>query len=225
MSSPADTQSAVAVTPLRGALPFRRMLSLFSLAVVIAGSTFAVRQYLIGQDRIEGENTRLNAQVQEMKARHDHEDGDSPEQQKAVAMMLKDSLAKNPGDTSLYVPLGSALIAIGDTVGAIDAYKKYAVEINPGNLGAQTDYGYLQFIAGQRAEGRARTLAVLKKEPKNQIAMYNLAAMSFKENDIATAIEWMKRCVAADTASQMATMASSALEQLRQQRDAAAVKK
>jgi cytochrome c-type biogenesis protein CcmH/NrfG len=135
-----------------------------------------------------------------------------------MAKMLQDSLKRNPADTSLYVQLGAVLIATGDTVGALSAYRKYAVEINPANLGAQTDYGYLLFITGSRAEGKLRTLNVLKKEPKNQIAMYNLAAMSYKEENIDEAILWMDRCIAANSTSEMATMARSAKEQLQSQK-------
>jgi cytochrome c-type biogenesis protein CcmH/NrfG len=201
-----------------GTVRVRQGLFILGVSVLVAACTFALWQYSIRQDRLTGENARLARQVQELENQHNGAEHAELEQQRAMAKMLQDSLKRNPADTSLYVQLGAVLIATGDTVGALSAYRKYAVEINPANLGAQTDYGYLLFITGSRAEGKLRTLNVLKKEPKNQIAMYNLAAMSYKEENIDEAILWMDRCIAANSTSEMASMARSAKEQLQSQK-------
>jgi cytochrome c-type biogenesis protein CcmH/NrfG len=201
-----------------GTVRVRQGLFILGVSVLVAACTFALWQYSIRQDRLTGENARLARQVQELENQHNGAEHAELEQQRAMAKMLQDSLKRNPADTSLYVQLGAVLIATGDTVGALSAYRKYAVEINPANLGAQTDYGYLLFISGSRAEGKLRTLNVLKKEPKNQIAMYNLAAMSYKEENIDEAILWMDRCIAANSTSEMASMARSAKEQLQSQK-------
>lgn len=197
---------------------FRQGLIVVAVAVGIATSTFAFWQYGVKQDRIAGENARLARQVEELQKGHSDAEHAELEQQRAVARSLQDSLKRNPSDTSLYVQLGAALIATGDTLGSLNAYKKYVLELNPGNIGAQTDYGYLLFITGSREEGRNRTLAVLKKDPKNQVAMYNLAAMSFKENNVDDALAWMDRCIAANPASELSAMAKSAQEQIRLQK-------
>ncbi|MFM7773384.1 MAG: hypothetical protein ACKO9V_00900 [Candidatus Kapaibacterium sp.] len=210
----ADESAGDAVAPVGS----RQGLSLVLVAVAIAASTFGVWQYSIKQDRIAGENARLAQQVQDMQKEHSGAEHAQLEQQRAVARTLQDSLRRSPGDTSLYVQLGAALIATGDTLGSLNAYRKYVLEINPENAGAQTDYGYLLFITGSRDEGRSRTLAVWKKNPKNQVAMYNLAAMSFKEDRLDDALAWMDRCIQADPSSELSAMAKSAKEQIRQQK-------
>ena len=213
-----DLSDSVGGNPPVASIRTRQSLIILAVAVGVSALTFSAWRYSIGQDRIAGENARLAEQVQQLQQEHQGSEHAETEHQREIARSLQDSLRRNPGDTSLYVQLGAALIATGDTVGSLKAFRKYVLEINPENIGAQTDYGYLLFITGAKEEGRSRTLSVLKRDPKNQVAMYNLAAMSYKEEKIDDAIAWMDRCIAANPSSELSAMAKSAQEQLRQQR-------
>ncbi len=198
----------------RGQL-IRAALVILGVSLVLAAVSFAVHQRSINEDKKLGDAKRL-AQQHEAHASQDESAQEAAyrEQQKQIAQILSDSLAKNPSDTSIYLALGSARIATGDTLGAVDVYQRY-LKVNPENLAAQTDYAYLLFESGKRAEGRERTIKVVKKQPGNQIALYNLAAMSYKENKREEAISWMQQCFEADSSSQIAMMARQALEQLK----------
>ncbi len=191
------------------------------VSLVIAALSFAVQQYSLQKDIAEGTEKRL-------KAEHDH-GASSPhdaseqeqryiEEQRGIAKLLGDSLQKNPKDTSILLSLSSARIAIGDTVGAVQVLGRYVNEVNPANLSAQTDYAYLLFVSGRTEEGEQRMLKVIKNDPKNQIALFNMAAMRYKQNNLIEATTWMERCLAADTASNVGILAKSALAELAKER-------
>ncbi|MDY3979855.1 MAG: tetratricopeptide repeat protein [Tidjanibacter sp.] len=70
--------------------------------------------------------------------------GDSPE---AVAPLVQEAIAKDPGNAMLWYGLGSIYKSLGKNQEALDAFKK-VVEINPNNAAAYYYIGYLYIALG-----------------------------------------------------------------------------
>ncbi len=190
---------------------------ILSISLVVALISYGVQQYSLQKDIAEGTEKRLKAELEQ-----GHSDEASVaerkyvEQQRLLAKSLTDSLMKNPQDTSLLLPLSTARVASGDTLGALQALEKY-VSVNPNHLGAQTDYAYVLFISGRVKEGQDLTLKVLDRDPKNQIALFNMAAMCFKQGNLKDTEQWMHKCVAADSTTVVGGMALRALAELQRE--------
>lgn len=180
---------------------------IIAIVLGMAGGSYALRQYSIAQDVEIGKK-----ELEKQAAQQHHPENQSVEEQKMIARqkqfvkVLEDSLSRNPQDTSLYLTLGSMRINTGDTLGAIEMYKKY-IQVNPGNENALTDYAYLLFMSGNPNEGIALTEKVLAKNVRNQIALYNMSVMKYKQGNLNSAAEWMQRCFKVDSANELGMQA------------------
>lgn len=139
---------------------------------------------------------------------------------RAALEQIRDSLARNPQDTSLLPLIGSLQIEVGDTLAALATYQRYIDSLGSPNVVALTDYAFLLYATGERTRGFHLTEHAIRQAPSYQIALYNMAVMEFDRGRIAQAIAWMERCRAVDSSSAMGRLAQRAIEQLRQmQRD------
>jgi cytochrome c-type biogenesis protein CcmH/NrfG len=184
--------------------------------VVVSALSFGIRRYTIEQDKKIGEK-KIAEQAQQQAQSNPHSENEMDILKRAAQSvgMLRDSLKKNPTDTSLIFPLASALVAARDTAGAIEQYKRYVTQVAPENIAAKSDYAYLLFETGKKSEGFALMKNVLKTDPKNQIALYNMGVMFYKERNFEQAIRYMSDVVLADSSSQLGVQAKMAVTDLK----------
>lgn len=187
-----------------------------AIVIAVAGGTFGIRRYTISKDEAIG------AALMQANQESAHRQND-PELERIIAekkqrkLALEDSLKTNPSDTTNLLELGLLRVETGDTTGALALYEQY-LAIKPDNIGALTDYGYLLYIAGKTEKGKALTEEIVKRVPSYQVALYNLAVIYYKEGDQAKALETMKKSYRADSTSQLAPQALSAIQHLEQEK-------
>ncbi len=209
-----DSSPSPETKPPAKSAPFRAGFGIIALSLAVALASYSVQQYTLRQDEEAGAAKRVQQETSDAHSPASDDQKQFLEEQRHLAKMLGDSLQRNPQDTSILLSLSSARIASGDTLGALKILDHYVHDVNPSNIAAQTDYGYLLFISGDVKAGTDLTLNVLKKDPKNQIALYNMAAMSYHQENLPEAMQWMQKCIRADTASEIGHLAGMALAQL-----------
>lgn len=196
-------------------------LILIAVALGIAGGSFWIRRSIIAEQEQRGRQehgAKIAEQIQQI--RQMQALNQLKQQQTAQLARLVDSLARNPSDTSLVLPMGSLMLQTGDTLGALAIYRRYVDSLNPSNVVALTDYAYVLYLTGDRKQGRALTLRAVQRAPRYQIALYNMAVMEYDERNIPAAISWMERCRSVDSSSPLGQLASRALNELRKMQSA-----
>jgi tetratricopeptide (TPR) repeat protein len=195
----------------------RTALVLGSIALVVALGSFAIRRAIIAKDERYGRET-FGAQISEQleQIRQSTLQQQHLQSRRAVLEQIRDSLARNPKDSSLLPLIGSLQIEVGDTLAALATYRRYIDSLGSLNVVALTDYAFLLYATGERPRGMRLTERAIRQAPSYQIALYNMAVMEFDRGRIAQAIAWMERCRAVDSNSAMGRLAQRALEQLRQ---------
>ncbi|GBD05722.1 MAG: hypothetical protein AA908_02110 [Chlorobi bacterium NICIL-2] len=199
----------------------RTALVLGSIALIAALGSFAIRRAIIASDERLGRE-KFGQQIAEQieQLRQSNQQQQQLQARRAALEQIRDSLARNPQDTSLLPLIGSLQIEVGDTLAALATYQRYIDSLGSPNVVALTDYAFLLYATGERTRGFHLTERAIRQAPSYQIALYNMAVMEFDRGRIAQAIAWMERCRAVDSSSAMGRLAQRAIEQLRQmQRD------
>lgn len=187
----------------------------FGVIIVISALSYGIRRYSVEQDMKIGAK-KMAEQTQQQESTNPHAEDEMNIVRRAAESvdMLRDSLTKNPSDTSLIFPLAQALVSARDTTAALEQYKRYVTQIAPNNISAKSDYAYLLFESGKKSEGFSLMKNVLQRDPKNQIALYNMGVMFYKERNFEQAIRYMSDVVLADSTSQLGIQAKMAITDL-----------
>jgi cytochrome c-type biogenesis protein CcmH/NrfG len=199
----------------------RQALILGGSAVLIAVVSFAIRRAIVARDEAYGRQ-QYNQQIAEQleQIRLANQEQQQLQSRRVLLEQIRDSLERNPGDTSLLVSLGTLQIAVGDTLGALSTYRRYIDTLGSPNVVALTDYAFLLYATGDRMRGMQLTKRAIAQAPTYQIALYNMAVMEFDRGRTNDALLWMERCREADSTTAMGRLAQRAIEQIRQmQRD------
>jgi len=194
----------------------RSALLLVAIAIIVAGGSFGIRRAILAEQEQRGRREhgeKIAQQIEQIRQSQAFQE--QRRQQSAQLALLVDSLARNPQDTSLLLPIGTLMLQTGDTLGAIATYRRYVDSVNATNVVALTDYAFLLYLSGNRQQGRALTARALRLAPRYQIALYNMAVMEYDQNNIGSAISWMERCRSVDSVSPLGQLAQRALEELR----------
>jgi tetratricopeptide (TPR) repeat protein len=102
-------------------------------------------------------------------------------------------IAKNPKSSELYVRLGEARVAGGDTKGAVEAFKK-AKEIDPGDAVPSLSLALLYDNQGRHEEARKSYEDALKIRPDDPTALNNLAYLKADDGvDLDQALAFAQR--------------------------------
>lgn len=127
---------------------------------------------------------------------------------------IEDSLAARPLDSMLVVSAGNISYDLGQFEQASRYYRRFLDSIDASASAVRVDYAYCLFQTGKQQEALGELESVIRKEPKNQSAMFNIAVMytQLQKYDLATS--WFKRCQQADPTSPIGQRAKLALDQL-----------
>ena len=97
-------------------------------------------------------------------------------------------------DDYSYVRAAIAFIKAGDHKGAEQEYRK-ALELNPENVKAHTDLGYILLAKGMFKEGMLHVSEAIKLDPNNADANYNLGLAMLYQTEHDQAIRYFSRAV------------------------------
>jgi len=74
-------------------------------------------------------------------------------------------------------------------------YERYIKEFDPSDISVLIDFGYSLHNVGKSQEGIDMLKGVLKMQPNNAFALFNIAVIYYRDGNALKAKEWMKRCV------------------------------
>jgi tetratricopeptide (TPR) repeat protein len=83
----------------------------------------------------------------------------------------------------------------GDFHNSSYLYQRYIEEFDGENTSILIDYGYSLHNIGKSAQGIEILQGVLRKQPNNAFALFNIAVIYYRDGDRANARKWMKRCI------------------------------
>jgi tetratricopeptide (TPR) repeat protein len=74
-------------------------------------------------------------------------------------------------------------------------YDRYIKEFDPSDISVLIDFGYSLHNVGKSQEGIDMLKGVLKMQPNNAFALFNIAVIYYRDGNALKAKEWMKRCI------------------------------
>ncbi|MCK9409671.1 MAG: tetratricopeptide repeat protein [Bacteroidetes bacterium] len=95
---------------------------------------------------------------------------------------------------------------------AVEMYKKYLVLV-PDNYDACVDLGICYYETGDLAQAVKEIESVVRKQPKHQMAMFNLGVIQLSAQNLAESNRWLKRCIEIDPQSTAGLRAQQILQQ------------
>jgi tetratricopeptide (TPR) repeat protein len=95
---------------------------------------------------------------------------------------------------------------------AIETYKKY-LTVDPKNHDARVDLGICYFETGNDKQAVIEIETVIKKQPKHQMAVFNLGIIQLSLQNMPEAKKWLKKCVELDPQSTAGLRAQQILQQ------------
>jgi tetratricopeptide (TPR) repeat protein len=102
----------------------------------------------------------------------------------------------------------------GDFQNSSYLYQRYIDVFDGENLSVLIDYGYSLHNVGNSSKGIEILKVVLKKQPNNAFALFNIAVIYYRDGDKSKAKEWMKKCVEKGDAPEIVEKATLLLQQM-----------
>ncbi|MCO6465845.1 MAG: hypothetical protein J5I53_04435 [Bradyrhizobiaceae bacterium] len=188
------------------------------LVVLVTASSFGISRVII-DNRIE-EALPL---AQQRQAQRD--ELARVEQQQALVAARQDTLShllevletkliENPADSMLLISAGNIAYDLQQYGKAATFYSKFLDTFHGPYTAVRIDYGFAVFQSGNQDRGLGILRSVLKSEPRNQTALFNLAYMYQQLNNVDSTRALLTACRDADAASAIGKNAAAILQQL-----------
>ncbi|MFM8772106.1 MAG: tetratricopeptide repeat protein [Candidatus Kapaibacterium sp.] len=186
-----------------------------SIAVTIVGvvglGSWALSRMAISANIDAGKEKALQRASQ----RHSEEESVARERKlTSLLATIEDSLIARPLDSMLVVSAANISYDLGQFERASKYYRRFLDSIEPSEMAVRVDYAYSLFQTGKQNEAIAELEAVIRKEPKNQSALFNIAVMYTQLRNKDLAVTWFTRCQQADPSSEIGQRAAMALKEL-----------
>ncbi len=190
---------------------YKVVLLAVAIVVFAGGGSYALTRYRIAQDVEKGKGL-----AQERAAERNRQQSAVTRQKTMTDLLttLEDSLQVRPLDSMLLISSANISYDLGQFDKAVTYYKRFLDNIEPSNTAIRIDYAYALYQTGKQDEGKSVLSDVIRREPRNQVALLNLAVMYAQERNFDEALIWFKRCRDANPASDMGKRASLAITQL-----------
>lgn len=185
--------------------------------LLIAGTSFGINRWLVQQAVEAGKPKADSIAAAQHAASAPEEDPQVEARRKQLSNLLDTvevKLRNTPTDSMLVISAANLAYDLGDFEKAERYYSTFLEKIDPKNAQVTIDYGFVLFQRGKVDEGIAKVEGVVKSQPKNQTALYNLGIMHIRSNKPESALEWMKRCQKADPSSDVGKRAAAVIETL-----------
>ncbi|MCX6139461.1 MAG: tetratricopeptide repeat protein [Candidatus Kapabacteria bacterium] len=191
--------------------PVRVIALALTIVVLVGGGSLALSRYRISEDIEKGKG--LAAQRNEER---DRQQSSASRQTRMMDLLrtLEDSLASRPLDSMMVISAANIAYDLGEFDKSARYYHRFLDSIDPSNTPIRIDYAYSLYQTGKQAEGRSTLEDIIRKEPRNQTAMLNLAVMWAQDRQFDEALKWFKRCRSVDPESELGKRAAMAIEQL-----------
>jgi uncharacterized membrane protein YvbJ len=127
----------------------------------------------------------------------------------------------NPNDAQSMLQLANKLEDAKFYQKAIPTYMKY-LELNPSDVNAQVDLGVTNFEmsmvdSSQQSQylmnAEINFKKALEKNPRHQLALYNMGIITLQHGDMSGAAEWFRKAIAIDSTNEVAKKATYLLQQ------------
>lgn len=102
----------------------------------------------------------------------------------------------------------------GDFQNASYLYQRYIDVFDSENISVLIDYGYSLHNVGKSSQGIDVLRGVLKKQPRNAFALFNIAVIYYRDGNKEQAKKWMKQCVEMGDAPDIVEKAKVLLQQM-----------
>lgn len=182
-----------------------------SIIVVVAGGSWALSRMTISTNIDAGREKAL-----ERAAGRHAEEQEEARQRKLTALLstIEDSLVSRPLDSMLVISAANIAYDLGQFDKASRFYRRFLDSIDAALSTVRIDYSYALFQTGRQQEAIFELKLIIRKEPKNQSALFNIAVMYTQLQRYDEAMAWFKRCRQADPSSAIGQRATLAIEQL-----------
>jgi tetratricopeptide (TPR) repeat protein len=182
-----------------------------AIVLIVGLGSWGLSRMAISADVDAGRETALQRSTQ----RHAEEESVARERKlTSLLATIEDSLAARPLDSMLVVSAANISYDLGQFDKASRYYRRFLDAIDPAATAVRVDYAYCLFQTGKQDEAIAELEGVIRSEPKNQSALFNIAVMYTQLSKVDMATMWFKRCEQADPSSPIGQRASAALEEL-----------
>lgn len=187
------------------------------LAVGIASSVAAISwtsHYMVVENNREKGKEKLKADSVAAAAQQPQEDPSLRARKEELLERLEKALVDHPKDSMLIISAGNAAYDLQRFDLAAKYYKVFIETIDGSSAAVRIDYGYAVFSTGEQQKGLDIVEDVVRRDPKNQTALYNLAIMSFQMKDTDAAAAWLKKCIEAGPDTPIGERAARTLQAL-----------
>lgn len=196
----------------RGAAPWRWFVAV-GIVLFVAGVSYGVQRYLVGQAQEEGRPLAEQRAAQREAQQAQQERTDTLEK---MLLMVQQRLEDAPLDSMLVISAANIAYDLGAFAVAEVYYNRFLDSIDPRNTAAAIDRAFVVFKQGRHTDAEQLLLRVIDADPGNQTAMYNMAFMTYELGQVEQSKMWMERVVAADPSSQIGKTAAEVLKQQQQ---------
>lgn len=125
---------------------------------------------------------------------------------------LETRVKTNPTDSQALLELANKLHDARFYPRAIETYKQF-LALQPANADARVDMAICYFETGDSEQAVREIESVLKKEPKHQMAAFNLGVIQLSSGNLPEAKKWLKKAADLDPSSPAGQRAQELLQQ------------
>lgn len=187
--------------------------------LLIAGTSYGINSMLVQQAVEAGKPKADSIAAAQHATSAPEEDPQEAARRKQLSNLLdtvERKLRATPTDSMLVISAANLAYDLGDFENAARHYRTFLEKIDPKNAQVIIDYGFVLFQLGKVDEGIAKVEGVVKIQPTNQTALFNLGIMHIRSNKPESALEWMKRCQKANPTSDVGKRAAAVIKTLQQ---------
>jgi cytochrome c-type biogenesis protein CcmH/NrfG len=187
------------------------------LAAVIAVGVAAISwttHYMVVADSREKGDAKRKADSVAAAAQQPQEDPALRARKVELLERLEKALVDHPKDSMLIISAANAAYDLQRFDLASKYYKVFIETIDGANESVHIDYGYAVFSMGEQQRGLDIVEDVVRRDPKNQTALYNLAIMTFQMQNADAAASWLKKCIDAGPNTPIGERAARTLQAL-----------
>lgn len=199
-------------------VPMGRVLLIVAVVMVVAGSSFGLSRMLINNaveaakpladERNTQREQMLKAEQQQMML-HARQDTLT-----TLLTRLEEKLQQSPTDSMLLISAGNIAYDLQQYGKAEKHYETFLRSYNVNQNAVRIDYGFTVFQNGKQQEGIGILRQVLRSEPTNQTALFNLAYMYQQQGNADSTKALLTACKNSDPTSAIGKNAAAVLEQL-----------
>ena len=187
-----------------------RWISILVIVVGVAGLSFSIHRWIVSEGIEEGrsiaeERTAQREQQASAAARIDT--------LTSLLGVLELRLADKPLDSMLVISAANVAYDLGRYELAETMYRRFIDSIDTQNTAARIDLAYVVFRGGRQDDGVDILKDVLKRDPSDQTAMFNMAYMLDQMGRTDEALKQMMACRDADPDSQLGQQAAAIISQ------------